>query len=213
MISVNPFFLEYVPFERTERAIRVSLEVFGRNVMVYQLEYYRRFNEWGLKNRVPFEDYLRVERREDFLRNVEFLIMGRTPYRLKDILKDFYPMHRPDSFFDEPCMPAFLRILPNLFDNYGNYIPGFCGGASLGDSRKLDELLKEVVDIERYPILGFLMEEDLKGLFEFARDLGYSEFQDGYFSKCHLCTDISRHLARKGDFEELRPKEFYLHLE
>ena len=29
MISVNPFYLEHVPFERTERAIRISLDVFG----------------------------------------------------------------------------------------------------------------------------------------------------------------------------------------
>ena len=35
LISVNPFYLEYVPFERTERAIRISQEVFGKNVMVY----------------------------------------------------------------------------------------------------------------------------------------------------------------------------------
>src|SRR4030066_243220 len=72
MISVNPFYLEYVPFERTERAIRIGLEVFGRNTMVYQLEYYRRFVQMGIKDKVPFEEYLKMEKREDLLRNVEF---------------------------------------------------------------------------------------------------------------------------------------------
>lgn len=213
MISVNPFYLEYVPFKRTERAIRISLEVFGRNVMVYQLEYYRRFKEWGFKDRVPFEDYMKVERKQDFLNNVEFLVMGRAPYKLKDIIQEFYSGQQPDYFLKERCMPTFLRTVHNHFDNSGNYMPGFCGGISLGDCRKLDELLKEGVDTEHYPVLGFLIEEDLKGLLEFARDFGYSKLQDGYFSKCHLCMDIRRHLALKGDFKELSPKEFYLHLE
>jgi len=31
MISVNPFYLEYVPFERTERVVRIATEVSGYN--------------------------------------------------------------------------------------------------------------------------------------------------------------------------------------
>lgn len=143
MISVNPFYLEYVPFERTERAIRISLDVFGRNVMVYQLEYYRRFKEWGIKDKVSFEDYLKLERRKDFLRNVEFFITGRAPYKLKDALKEFFPKYPAEYFFNEQCITPFLRNWHNHFDNYGNYVPGFCGGISLGDCRELDRLLKE----------------------------------------------------------------------
>jgi len=44
MISVNPFYTEHIPFERTDRCLRLSQEVFGQNVMVYQLEYYHLFN-------------------------------------------------------------------------------------------------------------------------------------------------------------------------
>lgn len=36
LISVNPFYAEHVPFERTERCIQVSHELFGQNVFVYQ---------------------------------------------------------------------------------------------------------------------------------------------------------------------------------
>ena len=43
LISVNPFYAEYVPFERTERCIKISREVFGPNVIVYQTEYYKLF--------------------------------------------------------------------------------------------------------------------------------------------------------------------------
>ena len=41
LISVNPFVVEYVPYERIKRAITVAEEVFGReNVLVYH-EVYR----------------------------------------------------------------------------------------------------------------------------------------------------------------------------
>lgn len=212
MISVNPFYLEYVPFERTERAIKASLNIFGNNVAVYQLEYYRRFREWGIKGRISFEDYMKFEKKEDFLRNIEFLLMGRAPYKLRDNLEKFFPRYSAEQLFRQPCATPFIRSLHNHFDNYGNYVPGFCAGISFGDCHELDRLLEEGIDTEKYPILGYLMDEDLKGLFTLAEETGYRESQDGYFSKCHLCIDIRRHLVSKDEFKELQPREFYLHL-
>ena len=58
MISVNPFYAEYVPFERTDRCIRISQEVFGSNVMVYQMEYYRLFKQLGITKRLSIDEYL-----------------------------------------------------------------------------------------------------------------------------------------------------------
>ena len=212
LISVNPFYLEYVPFERTERAIRLSLEVFEKNTMVYQAEYYHRFKQWRLRDRVAFGDYWRFESEEFFTRNVEFFVMGRAPYKLKDLLKVSHTTRKASSFFQEPCMMPFLRPLHNHFDNYGNYVPGFCAGISLGDCRKLDELLLQGVDTDAVPALRYLMDEDIEGLLRFARKLGYQEAEEGYFSKCHLCVDIRKHLALHGDFAELSPRQFYLRL-
>jgi MoaA/NifB/PqqE/SkfB family radical SAM enzyme len=212
MISVNPFYLEYIPFERTERAVRFALELFGRNVMVYQFEYFRRFKVWGLKDRVSFKEYLKLERKSNFLRNVEFLIMGRAPYKLEDELKEIYPRFKANFFFRDSCMPPFLRTVHNHFDNYGNYMPGFCGGISLGDCRDLDPLLDEGIEIEEYPVLKFLIEDSFSGLLSFAREYGYTELKKGYFSKCHLCIDIRKFLIDKDNFKELKPVEFYMHL-
>jgi hypothetical protein len=61
--------------------------------------------------------------------------------------------------------------------------------------------------------LKFIINQDFRGLFQFAKDLGYQEPAEGYVSKCHLCVDIRKYLLTKGGFEELRPPEFYLHLE
>ncbi|NIO19247.1 MAG: hypothetical protein GTN76_00485, partial [Candidatus Aenigmarchaeota archaeon] len=59
--------------------------------MVYQLDYYKRFMQWGLKDRVSFQGYLKLEKKENLLRNVEFFMMGRTPYVLKDEMREYYP--------------------------------------------------------------------------------------------------------------------------
>lgn len=214
LISVNPFYLEYVPFERTERAIRNSLEVFAGNVMVYQSEYYRRFRTLGIKGRVSFDDYINnLDTKENLLRNVELLVMGRATYKLEGKLEGVFPKYPAAYFLNEPCKPAFLRNWHNHFDNYGNYVPGYCGGISLGDCRDLDNLLRKRISGEEYPILTLLIDQDFEGLLHFSKAFGYKEGQKGYLSKCHLCTDIRKYLFGKGEFKELKPKAFYLHLE
>ncbi len=212
LISVNPFYLEYVPFERTERAVQIGYELFGSNMFVYQVEYYRRFKKMGVKGRVTFNEYTDIEG-GNFARNVEFFFMGRAAYKLKEKLSGPFTQHEPSYFFNEPCRPSFLRNWHNHFDNYCNYIPGYCGGISFGDCRDLDRLLQEGINLEVYPVLGFLVKEDIKGLFQFAKDFGYNESQYGYLSKCHLCTDIRKHLVKERSFKELRPEEFYTHLD
>ncbi len=213
LISVNPFYLEYVPFERTERGIRVSDEIFGTNLMVYQVEYYRRFLAMRVRGRLTFKDYLMQERGEDFAQHVEFFLMGRAPYKLGKDLERVFPKYPVSSFFDEPCRPSFLRNWHNHFDNYGNYVPGYCGGISLGDCRNLRDLLEKGIETEEDPILGLLIDEDLERLLEFARDFGYEESSEGYFSKCHACVDMRKYLSGREDFKELKPNEFYMHLD
>jgi hypothetical protein len=212
LVSVNPFYLEYVPFERTQRAVRVGSAVFGDNLMVYQTEYYRRFIKLGVQGRMAFDDYLRIEKKTHLLQNVEFFMMGRAAYGLKEALGNGLPRYPAISFFRVPCMPPFLRNWHNHFDNYNNFIPGYCGGISFGDTRRLDELLKDGIDQPRFPVLNFLVDGDFKGLFDFSLSHGYREENRGYFSKCHLCVDMRMHLSNNGNFEELRPEEFYRQL-
>jgi hypothetical protein len=201
--------VEYVPFERTERCIRISQEVFGANVMVYQPEYYQRFTQLGIKKRLSLDRYLGLVGKDDLTERVELFLMGRAARQLR-VLYPFFPAKR---FFSEPCQPPVLRDWHNHFDNYGNIMPGYCGGISLGSWGELDKLIDEGIDMEEHPILGFLLAEDIGGLFSFARDMGYQEDSEGYISKCDLCLSLRRYLVSRGDFEELSPKEFYNQLE
>jgi hypothetical protein len=205
MISVNPFYTEYVPFERTDRCIRISQAVFGPNVMIYQLEYYHLFKQLGVTGRLSIDEYLNLTREESVSDRVELFLMGRAAEKLKGL----YPGDAAKRFFSTPCLPDFLRSWHNHFDNYGNFMPGYCGGISLGSWFKLDQLLQDGIDLQNRPVLKFLVNQDMQGLFNFAAERGYHELSDGYVSKCHLCLDIRKFLAPTGDYPELSPIQFY----
>jgi hypothetical protein len=208
MISVNPYYAEYVPFERTERCVRLSREVFGRNTMVYQMEYYARFRELGVRNRLAPEEYSRMAGDEDLAQRVEMFLMGRAVHRLKDGCPSF----PAEVFYCISCQPPFLRDWHNHFDNYGNFMPGFCGGISLGFWRDIDRLATDGLDLESHPVLDLLISGDMQGLHDLARGLGFQEEPGGYVSKCHLCLEIRGFLHSRQDFAELAPAEFYQQL-
>ena len=208
MISVNPFYAEFIPFERTERCIQVSEAVFGSNVFVYQQAYYQRFKRLGIRERISLADYAALCGGEHLAGRVELFLMGRAARQLRAL----YPGYPASSFFDEPCRPPFLRNWHNHFDNYGHFMPGYCGGISLGDWHDLEALESDGVDLDARPVLRFLLAEDVRGLLDFARGFGYRDRAEGYISKCDLCLDLRCHLVSAGDFEELSPRAFYEHL-
>jgi hypothetical protein len=209
LISVNPFYSEWIPFERTERCIKISEEIFGQNLIVYQLEFYRLFKSLGVKSKLSFDNYLNLTANMNFTANVELFLMGRATRRLRK----YYPAYPAVRFYGEPCRPQFLRNWHNHFDNYGNFIAGYCGGISLGHWRNLQDLIKEGIDLKAHPILACLIAGDIQQLLNLAEDFGYQESRQGYLSKCDLCQDIRKFLVSKQDFDELRPKEYYTHLE
>ncbi len=207
LISANPFILEQIPFERTERAVKTSKEVFGRNALIYQEFFYRQFKCLNLKNILPFKQYLKMADPSS-LYNVELIPMGRAPYRVAGFYKKYPAKH----FFGESCIEELTRGWHVHIDNYRNYVTGYCGGISLGDARDLSSLYQGI-DLEDRPILDALL-TDLEDLYKFGiKEFGYKESPDGYISKCHICVDVRRHIAQQTDeFKELQPREFYRHL-
>ncbi|MEM2612323.1 MAG: radical SAM protein [Thermoproteota archaeon] len=207
LISVNPFVVEYVPFERIERAVRISREVFNNNIIVYQEIYYRQFKNIGMRDIIAFNQYL--DEYDWALHYSELLPMGRACYELKDLFMK-YPAR---AFFDESCVSELTRNWHVHVDNYFNYMTGYCGGISLGDVRDLDTMIREGVSLEDKPVLRALV-TNIKSLYEFAvKEFNYEENDEGYISKCHLCIDIRRHIVQQTDeFKELQPRELYYNL-
>ncbi|UCD87711.1 MAG: hypothetical protein JSV01_08195 [Desulfobacterales bacterium] len=215
LISVNPFLLEWVPFERTQRGIEKSRKVFGRkNVIVYQEFFHDQFNKLKIKRTLPFEEYLEVMYRTNARGLYESLAyssvipMGRAVYDLRRFNKKYASAH----FFGASCREELTRPWHIHIDNYCNYMSGYCGGISLGDARDIDAICQGI-DLERHPILNALT-SDIRSLYEFAvSEWGYKVRDEGYISKCLLCVDIRKHIVSETDsFRELNPREFYDHL-
>jgi len=215
LISVNPFVIEHVPFENIERGIRGSIEIFGvRNTLVYHPAFYEQLTRLNIRGKLSFEDYLAKMLRTDpegittSFSPYILLPMGRLPYRLGHL----YRRHPARRFLGYSCLEELTRPWHIHVDCYCNYIPGYCAGISLGDARKLDEIIQGV-ELDDRPILEALA----KGLHELYRlaveEYGYRELKEGYISKCHLCLDIRRHIVMNTDeYKELQPREFYYRL-
>lgn len=204
LISVNPFLIEHIPFERIERNVRLSNEIFGVNTLVYQEEFYRQFKLINLKGTLPFYDYLNKFGYEG-LSSAELLPMGRAVYELSS----FFQKLPAKYFFKESCKHEITRNWHVHIDSYGNYIPGYCGGISLGSIYSISD----EINLEDLTIVSLLM-KNLESLYSFAsHEFNYEERKDGYVSKCHLCLDIRKHIVSQTEkFPELKPIEFYLNL-
>jgi MoaA/NifB/PqqE/SkfB family radical SAM enzyme len=210
LVSVNPFILEYVPFERTLRTLRVSEKVFEGNVIVYQEFFRRQFENLRIKGTLSFEEYLGKVGIQS-LRYVELIPMGRACYRLRHL----YKKHPADAFFGESCTEELTRPWHIHIDNYCNYMAGYCGGISLGDARNLDSRCQGI-ELNDHPVIAKLVSSRGIGkLFQFSvEEYGYKALEDGYVSKCHLCIDMRKNIVeRTNEFKELKPREFYSNLQ
>ncbi len=207
MVSVNPFYAEYVPFENTKRAVKFGREVYGDDAIVYQESYLQEFERAGLEGTLDLSDYVKG-REGKLLRGAEFFLSGRAPYEVPDYGVSGLETRPAEYWFDKSCPTSLLREWHDHVDNYGNYVPGYCGGLSFGKIEDLPRLMDEGLPAEEYPVLSLLIEDDMAGLYDLARGYGYRA-RDGYYSKCHLCTDLRTHLHEHGDFRELKPDQFY----
>lgn len=208
LVSVNPFILETVPFQRTARAIRFGSKVFGQGLIIYQLDYFKQFRKLGIVGRLPLEEYLQTVGLQEATSRIELLPIGRVVYRLHHWFRT-YPA---SAFSGTNCAAEFSRTFHNHWDNYGNVIPGFCAGIALGNLDEQPTLYDDGLNLEQdYPLLKLLFEEGVEGLFRFAQvHFSYKAQQAGYISQCHLCVDIRKHLvSQTQEFQELRPLMFY----
>lgn len=206
MLSVNPFVLEYVSFQRTERAIRVSKKVFGQNAIVYQNFFCRQFKELDIESTLSLEDYMGKTGPGSF-DYAEMIPMGRFSYKLGHLFK----RQKAESFFGQSCEARLTSPYHIHIDNYGNYMGGFCGGISLGDAHDLSSIFMGI-DLDKRAVLKALV-TGIEELYKIGKEFGYEDLSEGYVSPCHLCIDIRKHLVQKTDeFEELRPKQLYSHI-
>ena len=211
-ISCSPFHSERIPLERTLLAIRVGWEVFGKeNTIVYMEHFVDLISKISTKETIPIERWIDLfgERNTGYIfwRGYSIIPGGRSGFELGYLWRRYPAVH----FRRENCYFEILESQHAHIDPYGNYVPYFCGGISLGDARNLERFY-EKFSLDNLPLVKILVSEGPYGLMKFAEKYGFKEPPGGYTGKCHLCVDARRFLHSMGDFPELNPKGFYENL-
>jgi hypothetical protein len=211
LISCSPFHAEIVPPKRTLMAIAVAMEIFGSDrVIIYLPEWLTQITRFGVEHPIPLERYIETFGRKAagvmFWQGYELISGGRSGYQLGELAEHYHA----ENFQPENCQHEVLFSPHAHFDLYGNLIPWFCGGLSLGDWHSIPHLIASCQTASLPPLVQVLVESGPYGLYEIAKNTyGYKNLSGGYVGKCHLCVDVRRHLHRSGDFTELKPKKFY----
>lgn len=214
LISVSPFHNEFIPFERTDRAINIAREIYGPyNVLIYTAYFYEQLQNYNPNIKIPFNRYINTVGHEtaaqSFITHYGLVPCGRAVTKI-DFL---YRKHPPEAFFNSNCRSEMTNPEHIHIDPYGNYIPSLCAGISPGKAHALN-LLFNGIDLQERPLVEILVASGVEGLLKLAQDqFDYQVSPDGYIAKCHLCQDIRAHIVRVTDqFEELQPIEFYQNL-
>jgi hypothetical protein len=214
-IDVSPFHIEFIPMNRIQSALKVGSEVFGPDrVQVSSRYFYGEFLDLEPDQTLPFEDYLVAvgeEKASLMIASELGLVAGG---RAAERLHYLYVHREPEAYFGETCSAELSNPHHVHVDCYGNYMPGFCAGITLGSAFRLTELYQRRT-LDPHPVLSLLAQGGVEFLYRQAvSKWGYRARPDGYIAKCHLCLDIRRHLVRQGcQLPELAPLEFYSKLD
>ncbi len=214
LISVSPFHNEFIPFERTDRAINIARDIYGPyNVLVYTSFFYNQLQDYNPKIQIPFNRYLNTVGHEQaarsFVEHFGLIPIGRAASQLNYL----YQKRPAEAYFHQNCYAELTNPEHIHIDPYGNYIASFCAGLSLGDAHQLGSLI-EGIDLAERPILDILVHSGVEGLLKLAQDqFNFQPDPQGYIAKCHLCQEIRTHIVQYTDqFIELTPVEFYKYL-
>lgn len=212
LISCSPFHAERIPLERVNLALRVGVEVF--DVLLWIPEFYRQLARIRTHEPIELNEYvdtLGAEVAGTMIRDGYGLITGG---RVGYSLGEFYERKPAGQYEGEHCTVELLQSGHAHFDPYGNLIPAFCSGISLGDARRLAALFRSF-DLKNLPIVQTLTEGGPYKLYVIAvEEFGYEPLPGGYIGKCHLCVDVRKWIRmRTNQFTELSPLQFYQELD
>ncbi|HNY12513.1 MAG TPA: radical SAM protein [Candidatus Wallbacteria bacterium] len=202
LISVSPFHAEFITPETTMGAISLVREVFGYGgAFVWISEFESFFEPFDKKRPVKIKSLPAEAIRA--IADLYYLIPGGRAGYMDPPL---YKMRGAREFFITDCERELLGTAHFHIDCYGNYMPGgLCAGiapCSYGE-------IGEEIDISEKPVIKALLNEGVRGLFNYASKYGYAELKKGYAGKCHLCVDIRKFLFENKRLAELKPDEFY----
>ena len=202
MVSADPFHVEFIPFWKPERLIRLLRQT-GTDHFIWQERYLRLLQKLDPKKTYDSGALSKIfgyDVTGQCAREYSMSFNGRALNLLRK-----YGKRRPTEHLLENC-PELRNTNHFHADYLGRYIPPGCTGMGI----VLEDIGKKL-DPKKYPVMSKLFSGGVRELFEYARELGYNSDPDGYYSKCELCFSIRKYLINK-DCEahpDLTPRSFY----
>ncbi|MCL2512932.1 MAG: radical SAM protein [Oscillospiraceae bacterium] len=202
MVSADPFHVEFIPFWKPERLIRLFEET-GTPHFIWQerfLPLLRKLDPMKTYDGKELENIFGYDVTGKAARDYGLGFKGRALNLLRK-----YGTKKPVEPLLGPC-PELYNTNHFHADFMGRYIPPGCAGMGI-----LLEDLGKKPDPAKYPVISRLFEGGVGALFEYALEAGYKPNADGYFSKCELCFDIRKYLIAfdRRRHPDLMPESFY----
>ena len=214
LISCSPFHSETIPLQRTRLAVQKAVEIFGpQRVILYMQEWMQLLGQFDPSDVLPLEDFVSVYGEEQagkmFWGGYGLMGGGRSGVRLGHLV----PGTPVEAFAGANCHQELLYAPHSHFDLHGNFVPGFCGGITVGSWRELPELTERFSQGDYPPLTEILVEQGPFGLAQLAAEESFVPREEGYADKCHLCTVVRAWIVEQGVFPEfsaeLQPAVFY----
>lgn len=207
LVSASMFHAEFIPFERTRRAVEIARQVFGpQGVIVWVPPLYEALSQLPADRKLSLETFCEaagLSDRMEVLPDLYYLTPGG---RVIDALRECYRPEPAESFKDAACRKELLNTRNFHIDPNGYLFTGLCPGIAAATIEQLHPKITR----ENAPITWTLMKYGPFGLLELAREAcGLEPDQHTYISKCDLCYRVRKHLHATGHYPELRPANYY----
>ena len=207
LVSASLFHNEFIPLARTKAAIAGAIRVFGLGGLLIWTPDVLQLMERHLddeKTHTLAESCALIgidPESGDLWRLHRYLTPGG---RAAEKLSAGLATRPAEAFEGDACGPMLDQTAHFHIDPGGRLFTGHCPGIAAADV----EDLHPKITAESHPIYTTLYGEGPYGLLELVDGGAFSDDQE-FVSKCHLCLEIRKTLAKRERFEELRAQGFY----
>lgn len=193
IVSSDVYHQEFIPVERVERCVRMAREVLGRSRV--RVRWWDFFNDPIDLRKATAED-----KRQAYWRAMQ-KHKDRLTGRAADMLGDLIERFPAEHFADQQCVKEILHSDHVHIGPEGHVFPGVCAGIIMTtvNGRPIPEVWSQLhTDWQQNPVLDAVVAGGSYELMQRAKQFGYVERENGYASKCHLCTDVRQFLFERG---------------
>jgi hypothetical protein len=216
LVSISPFHNAFINLNNLKAVIRDIVDIYGtRGLFPWHTGYLAYLERFSPHETVAVDDYFSRFSRAEIQHQLTSVMYIHPGGRGAYFLAKHLPVYPVEAVLEKNCREFLASPVHAHLDYRGNYLTGFCSGLRIGEEMgfSLEALFHTGIALSPYPILEILVHKGIRGLYEHARNAGYTPRNGGYISACHLCLDIRIHLYfHEERYPELYPEFLYQEL-